>query len=126
MLNEEQAKKSGKAVAKDIPVVRKETLTVSAKSEKGDSYVPFEGLPKAMQGLYAPRQNGALKQAATNWLFSKGIPGFFAILRTFAPIIRFPFMNTIIITRFDDVQEVFCRQRGGRPESPGRIFFQAF
>lgn len=110
MLKEEQGKKTGETAAKDLPVVERASLSVSPMDTDGDIYEPFKNLPNKMQGLYAPKPKGALGQAATNWLFGKGIPGFFALLRTVAPIVRFPFTNTIIITRFDDVQEVFCRK----------------
>ena len=77
----------------------------------GAAYEPYTGLPANMQGPYSAPRPGKIKQALTSWLFGKGIPFFFGLLRSFAPIVRFPFMNTIIVTRFDDVQEIFCRKQ---------------
>jgi cytochrome P450 len=83
---------------------------VEAAGRDGQAYVPYTDLPTNMQGPYTTTRPGKIKQALITWVFGKGIPFFFSLLRTFAPVIRFPFTNTIIVTRFDDVQEIFCRK----------------
>ena len=75
----------------------------------GKVYEPYTDLPKKMHGPFTTNRPGKIKQALITFTFGKIIPGFFGLLRNVAPVIRFPFMNTIIVTRFDDVQEIFCR-----------------
>ena len=51
----------------------------------------------------------ALGQWVMQLMIGKVIPWFFGVLRTIAPAFRFPFTNTVIVTRFDDVQEICTR-----------------
>jgi cytochrome P450 len=51
----------------------------------------------------------ALGQWVMQLMIGKVIPWFFGLLRTIAPTFRFPFTNTVIVTRFDDVQEICTR-----------------
>ncbi|SDD34206.1 cytochrome P450 [Kordiimonas lacus] len=57
------------------------------------------------------KRPGPIAQFLTTLLVRRIIPGTFAILRRFAPAFRFPFTNTVIVTSFDLVQEVFSRQK---------------
>ncbi|HET6563875.1 MAG TPA: hypothetical protein VFG52_00570, partial [Xanthomonadales bacterium] len=82
---------------------------VAPAGADGEPYQPYTNLPASMQGLYRPKPPGKLKQALLVWAFGKGIPGIFGFLRAVAPIFHIPFTNTVILTRFDDVQEVYCR-----------------
>ncbi len=51
----------------------------------------------------------ALGQVLTQFMIGKVVPWFFSVLRAIAPTFRFPFTNTVIVTRFDDVQEICSR-----------------
>ncbi len=53
---------------------------------------------------------GPVAQFFTTLLVRKLIPATFGMLRRVAPVFRFPFTNTVIVTSFDYVQEVFQRQ----------------
>lgn len=53
---------------------------------------------------------GPVVQFFTTFLVRKLIPFVFGVLRRYAPVFRFPFTNTVIVTSFDHVQEVFQRQ----------------
>ncbi|MFC4346454.1 cytochrome P450 [Kordiimonas lipolytica] len=57
------------------------------------------------------KRPGPIAQFLTTLVVRRIIPGTFAILRRFAPAFRFPFTNTVIVTSFDLVQEVFSRQK---------------
>jgi cytochrome P450 len=52
---------------------------------------------------------GVVAQFFITLIVRRVIPGAFAILRKIAPVFRFPFTNTVLITDFDHVQEVFQR-----------------
>jgi cytochrome P450 len=52
---------------------------------------------------------GRLGQAILNFVMEHAIPGFFALLREIAPVWRIPRTNIVIVTRFDDVQEICLR-----------------
>ena len=53
---------------------------------------------------------GPIGQFFTTLLVRQLIPATFGFLRKVAPVFRFPFTNTVIVTSFDNVQEVFQRQ----------------
>lgn len=52
---------------------------------------------------------GPVAQFFTTALVQHIIPATFGVLRRIAPVFRFPFTNTVIVTDFDHVQEVFQR-----------------
>ncbi|WP_420429026.1 cytochrome P450 [Kordiimonas sp.] len=56
------------------------------------------------------KRPGPIAQFLITFLVRKLIPFVFGVLRRFAPVFRFPFTNTVIVTSFDHVQEVFQRQ----------------
>lgn len=56
----------------------------------------------------------AVGQVLMQFTIGKVIPWFFGLLRRFAPTFRFPFTNTVIVTRFDDVQEI-CERHDDFP-----------
>ncbi|WP_417465194.1 cytochrome P450 [Kordiimonas sp.] len=59
----------------------------------------------------ADQRPGPVAQFFVTLLVRKLIPFVFGVLRRFAPVFRFPFTNTVIVTSFDYVQEVFARQK---------------
>lgn len=52
---------------------------------------------------------GPISQFFITLLIRHLIPAVFGLLRRIAPVFRFPFTNTVIVTSFDHVQEVFQR-----------------
>ncbi len=55
------------------------------------------------------KKPGSIAQFFTTLMVRKIIPAVFGLLRRVAPVFRFPFTNTVIVTSFDNVQEVFQR-----------------
>ncbi|MEX0298377.1 MAG: cytochrome P450, partial [Kordiimonas sp.] len=55
------------------------------------------------------KKPGPIAQFFTTLMVRKIIPAVFGVLRRIAPVFRFPFTNTVIVTSFDNVQEVFQR-----------------
>ena len=55
---------------------------------------------------YEYPRSSAFKQGLTIWLIRKGLPALFSFLRGL-PFVRYP--KFIVVTRFDDVQEIFSR-----------------
>jgi len=56
------------------------------------------------------KRPGPVTQFFITLVVHRIIPAVFGFLRRFAPIFRFPFTNTVIVTSFDYVQEVCSRQ----------------
>lgn len=52
---------------------------------------------------------GPVAQFITTLIVRRIIPAVFGLLRRIAPVFRFPFTNTVLVTSFDHVQEVFLR-----------------
>lgn len=52
---------------------------------------------------------GKFGQFILDLAMNRLIPGVFALLRAVAPVVRLPFSKMIVVTRFDDVQEVCNR-----------------
>jgi len=57
----------------------------------------------------APGRPGKLKQAILDFVMRSVVPRVFALLRGIAPVFRVPFTNIVLVTRFDDVQEICSR-----------------
>lgn len=78
-----------------------------------DVFKPLEPLPPGVEpGMnYRQEKPSAIKQKITAWVLNKGLLYFFRFLQKVAPLIRFPGTNTYIVTRFDDVQEIFARNQ---------------
>ena len=56
------------------------------------------------------KRPGPVAQFFTTLIVRRLIPFTFGLLRRFAPVFRFPFTNTVIVTSFDHVEEIFDRQ----------------
>lgn len=67
-------------------------------------------VPTAQHASPAGKRPGPVAQFLTTLLVRRVIPFSFGVLRRVAPVFRFPFTNTVIVTSFDYVQEVFQRQ----------------
>ncbi|NVJ99095.1 MAG: cytochrome P450 [Alphaproteobacteria bacterium] len=59
---------------------------------------------------YVIERPGLIAQFFITLLVRHLIPAVFGLLRRIAPVFRFPFTNTVIVTSFDHVQEVSSRQ----------------
>lgn len=57
----------------------------------------------------APGRPSKLGQAILNFVMRSVVPAVFALLRGIAPVFRVPFTNIVLVTRFDDVQEICSR-----------------
>ena len=57
----------------------------------------------------APFRPSKLGQVFLNFLMRSVIPAAFSLLRGIAPVFRMPFTNIVLVTRFDDVQEICSR-----------------
>lgn len=66
--------------------------------------------PAVGQGSLATKRPGPVAQFFVTLLVRRIIPAVFGFLRKVAPVFRFPFTNTVIVTSFDYVQEVSQRQ----------------
>ena len=115
MLDEEKDSPGKPATAKELPTVTATSLRSGSVGAQRDTYTPFKDLPKGKDvgDLYNPKPPGRLAQAITNWMFGTAMPAVFSILRVIAPVfpIPIPGANTTLLTRFDDVQEVFSRNK---------------
>ena len=113
MLDEEREETGKGPTGKDVPKVVSTNLTPGIADAEQDKFIPLEPLPpgKSPDTLYDPTPPGKFKQAITAWILNKGLLIFFRFLQKIAPLFRFPGMNTIIVTRFDDVQEIFARNK---------------
>ena len=58
---------------------------------------------------FEEKRPGPIAQFFVTLLVRRVIPAVFGLLRRIAPVFRFPFTNTVIVTSFDHVQEVFQR-----------------
>lgn len=58
---------------------------------------------------FEEKKPGSIAQFFITLLVRRIIPAVFGLLRRMAPVFRFPFTNTVIVTSFDYVQEVFQR-----------------
>jgi cytochrome P450 len=67
-------------------------------------------VPAGQENGFVDKRPGPVAQFLTTFVVRRVIPVSFAVLRRFAPVFRFPFTNTVIVTSFDYVQEVFQRQ----------------
>lgn len=56
-----------------------------------------------------PGRPSRLKQAFLDILMRRIVPALFGVLRGIAPVFRMPFTNIVLVTRFDDVQEICSR-----------------
>jgi cytochrome P450 len=108
MLKEDQGKPDKLPADKELPTVTAASLVASSGQ---DVYKPFADLPKGAVGLYSPDPPGKTAQAFINFAFGKAMPAIFSLLRMVAPVFRIPFTNVTLLTRFDDVQEVFSRNK---------------
>jgi len=115
MLDEKSDTAGKQAPEKELPTVTSTSLRSGTVGAQSDTYKPFTDLPKgiAVGDLYDPKPPGRFAQAMTNFVFSKAMPAIFSFLRIFAPVfpIPIPGANTTLLTRFDDVQEVFSRNK---------------
>jgi len=113
MLEEETGTTGDPGAEKPPPKVTGASLTFNAASGEQAHYEPFTELPKGVDSgdLYEPKAPGKLAQGFANFMFRSLIPGFFALLRAIAPVFKLPFTNVTLLTRFDDVQEVFSRNK---------------
>ena len=57
----------------------------------------------------APFRPTPFRQSLLNVLMQRVIPALFGLLRGIAPVFRVPFTNIVLVTRFDDVQEICSR-----------------
>jgi cytochrome P450 len=113
MLEEEPGTKGGPGEERTLPKVKSASLTFNATTGEKSTYEPFTELPKGVGpgDLYNPKPPGKFAQGLVNFMFGRVIPGVFALLRMIAPVFKIPFTNVTLLTRFDDVQEVFSRNK---------------
>ncbi|HET7843978.1 MAG TPA: hypothetical protein VFL14_07495 [Xanthomonadales bacterium] len=68
-----------------------------------------DAAPQAAPFSLAPERPSKFGQAILNFVMRSVIPAVFALLRGIAPVFRVPFTNVVLVTRFDDVQEICSR-----------------
>lgn len=113
MLDEDNEAAAKSAAGQEMPVVKSAKLSSGGTDTHGDTYEPFTDLPKGIGvgQLYDPKPPGRAAQAFMTWAFSKAMPAVFSLLRKIAPVFPIPGTNVTLLTRFDDVQEVFSRNK---------------
>lgn len=115
MLDEDSGTEDQRPPGKELPTVTSSSLQAVRPDGPLEQWEPITELPKGVNvgDLYEPKPPGRLKQAFMNWAFQSAMPAVFTFLRTVAPVfpIPLPNANTTLLTRFDDVQEVFSRNK---------------